>query len=46
LGFFAPLRPGEKIRITRIVNGLDDDDHAKSPRRKEAWEYLVGLGYK
>ena len=25
-----------KDGITRIVNGLEDDDHAKSPSRKEA----------
>ena len=25
-----------KDGITRIVNGLEDDDHAKSPGRKEA----------
>jgi GxxExxY protein len=25
-----------KAGITRIVNGLEDDDHAKSPSRKEA----------
>jgi hypothetical protein len=27
----APIKDG----ITRIVNGLEEDDHAKSPRRKE-----------
>jgi hypothetical protein len=25
-----------KDGITRIVNGLEEDDHAKSPGRKEA----------
>jgi hypothetical protein len=25
-----------KDGITRIVNGLEEDDHAKSPSRKEA----------
>jgi GxxExxY protein len=28
----APIKDG----ITRIVNGLEEDDHAKSPSRKEA----------
>jgi hypothetical protein len=27
----APIKDG----ITRIVNGLEEDDHAKSPSRKE-----------
>ena len=33
LNFHVPLI---KDGITRIVNGLEDDDHAKSPSRKEA----------
>jgi hypothetical protein len=37
-----------KDGITRIVNGLEDDDHAKSPSRKEAERYLdaLSLGFK
>ena len=37
-----------KDGITRIVNGLEDDDHAKSPSRKEALRYLdaLSLGFK
>ena len=33
INFHVPLI---KDGITRIVNGLEDDDHAKSPGRKEA----------
>ncbi|MEO8593446.1 MAG: GxxExxY protein [Candidatus Solibacter sp.] len=33
INFHVPLI---KDGITRIVNGLEDDDHAKSPSRKEA----------
>ncbi len=32
INFHVPLL---KEGITRIVNGLEDDDHAKSPSRKE-----------
>ena len=33
INFHVPLI---KDGITRIVNGLEDDDHAKAPSRKEA----------
>ena len=33
-GFRADLIVEDKL-ITRIVNGLEEDDHAKSPSRKE-----------
>jgi hypothetical protein len=46
VAFVAALRLGESDRrlgITLIVNGLEDDDHAKSPNRKEVRETFVIL---
>jgi hypothetical protein len=32
-----------KDGITPIVNGFENDDHAKPPSRKDAWDHLHTL---